>query len=188
VWCACASGVLRISVSPSDAPACASCNRYGRIAGACIAATPHILDRQYLLLRALPVERPTGSCCSCRTRAVVNTTSPWSNPVVGADPGSLCRSVRRRSRLRRTTRFNFSQGGELISSTAFYATASIFDALRVPPLLGRSFAAEDDRRGGGPNGAVAVIKLCPLAAPVRRLGGRHRQDTNDDRVPSRLSA
>jgi putative ABC transport system permease protein len=33
----------------------------------------------------------------------------------------------------------------------------MFDVLGVPAILGRTFTAADDRRGGGPDGPVAVI-------------------------------
>ena len=37
------------------------------------------------------------------------------------------------------------------------ASGSFFDTLGVPAILGRTFSDVDDRRGGGPDGPVAVI-------------------------------
>ena len=39
----------------------------------------------------------------------------------------------------------------------FFASGSFFDTLGVRALLGRTFSDADDRRGGGPDGPVAVI-------------------------------
>ena len=33
----------------------------------------------------------------------------------------------------------------------------MFDVLGVPAILGRTFTAADDRRGGGPDGPVTVV-------------------------------
>ena len=38
-----------------------------------------------------------------------------------------------------------------------YASGEFFDVLGVPAVLGRTFTPNDDRRGGGPDGAVTVI-------------------------------
>ena len=44
----------------------------------------------------------------------------------------------------------------------------MFDTLGVSPLLGRTFTDADDRRGGGPDGPVAVVSY---ALWQRRFGG-----------------
>jgi predicted permease len=49
-----------------------------------------------------------------------------------------------------------------------YASGGMFDMLGVPAVLGRTFAARDDLRGGGPDGPVAVISY---AMWQRRYGG-----------------
>jgi predicted permease len=38
-----------------------------------------------------------------------------------------------------------------------YVSGSFFDALKTPPLLGRTLTQEDDRTGGNPNGFATVI-------------------------------
>ena len=55
------------------------------------------------------------------------------------------------------TRFNLSSGGEAAFVDGLWASGSLFDALGVPALLGRTFSDADDRRGGGADGPVAVI-------------------------------
>ena len=59
-------------------------------------------------------------------------------------------------------------------STASSPAASFFTTLGVPALLGRTFTAADDVRGGGPDGPVAVISD---GLWRRRFGGavRHRR-------------
>src|SRR5262249_9374429 len=39
----------------------------------------------------------------------------------------------------------------------FWGSGRVFDVLGVPAILGRTFTEADDRRGGGPDGPVAVI-------------------------------
>jgi predicted permease len=55
------------------------------------------------------------------------------------------------------TRFDLSPGGETDFVDGAWASARIFDVLRLPPAIGRGFTADDDRPGGGPDGPVAVI-------------------------------
>ena len=58
--------------------------------------------------------------------------------------------------------------GGPISSTASTRAAGTSRRCGVTPLLGRTFTTEDDRRGGGPDGPVAVISH---AFWQRRFGG-----------------
>jgi putative ABC transport system permease protein len=53
--------------------------------------------------------------------------------------------------------FDLSTGGQADRVNGLWVSASFFDVLGVPPALGRTFAAADDMRGGGPDGPVAVI-------------------------------
>jgi predicted permease len=55
------------------------------------------------------------------------------------------------------TRFNLASGGESQFVEGLWATGSFFDTLGVEAALGRAFSDRDDRRGGGPDGPVAVI-------------------------------
>jgi predicted permease len=54
-------------------------------------------------------------------------------------------------------RFNLNAAGELRPVVGLYANGTFFDVLGVTPQLGRTFTIEDDRRGGGPDGLVALI-------------------------------
>ena len=109
-----------------------------------------------LLLRALPVERPDRLVLLTSNSSV--TSSPWSNRVweqIRDHHADLFQETFAFSR--RTTRFNLALGGQTDFVDGVYASGQYFEALRVPPILGRTFTAEDDRRGGGPHGPVAVI-------------------------------
>ena len=53
--------------------------------------------------------------------------------------------------------FDLSTGGEADLANGLWVSASFFDVLGVQPILGRTFVAADDRRGGGPDGPVAVV-------------------------------
>lgn len=54
-------------------------------------------------------------------------------------------------------RFNLNAGGESRPVVGLFVNGHYFDALGVTPIAGRAFTKDDDRRGGGPDGPVAVI-------------------------------
>jgi predicted permease len=54
-------------------------------------------------------------------------------------------------------RFNLNAGGETRNAQGLFVSGSFFDTLGVMPAIGRMFTADDDRRGGGPDGPVAVL-------------------------------
>jgi putative ABC transport system permease protein len=56
-----------------------------------------------------------------------------------------------------STRFNLAPGGPTEYVDGIWASGGFFQVLGVPAILGRTFTPADDRRGGGPDGAVAVI-------------------------------
>ena len=101
-----------------------------------------------VLLKTLPVADPEG--------LVLLQDGSWTNPIweqirdrqqdLGA--GALAWS---------NTRFDLSRGGATQFVEGTWASGGFFDVLGVPALLGRTFTAADDRRGGGPDGPVAVI-------------------------------
>jgi putative ABC transport system permease protein len=104
-----------------------------------------ILDS--LILRTLPVKEPQ--------RLVLIDRGSWTNPIweairerQQAFDGAMAWS---------TTRFNLAQGGQTEMVDGIWASGAFFDVLGVPAILGRTFALNDDRRGGGPDGPVAVI-------------------------------
>ena len=56
-----------------------------------------------------------------------------------------------------SSRFNLSTTAQTDFVEGFWASGRIFEVLGVPAMLGRTFTEADDRRGGGPDGPVAVI-------------------------------
>ena len=56
-----------------------------------------------------------------------------------------------------TQRFDLAQGGESHFAEGMWVNGDFFRTLGVPILIGRAFTTEDDRWGGGREGAVAVI-------------------------------
>jgi predicted permease len=67
-----------------------------------------------------------------------------------------------------STRFNIASGGETEFVQGLWVDGSYFETLGVPAILGRTFRLDDDRRGGGNDGPVAVISY---AFWRRRFGG-----------------
>jgi putative ABC transport system permease protein len=120
-----------------------------------------ILDS--LMMRTLPVKEPQ--------RLVIlgegtQGRASWTNPI--------WEQVRERQRLFdgafvwSSTRFNLAQGGPTELVDGIWASGGLFDVLGVPTILGRPFNEADDRRGGGPDGPVAVISY---SFWQRRFGG-----------------
>jgi predicted permease len=111
-----------------------------------------------LLLRPLPVRQPQ--------QLVSLTQGSWTNPI--------WEQIRDRPELFdgafawSATRFNLASGGETEFVDGLWASGGMFETLGVNPILGRTFTASDDRRGGGPDGPVAVISY---EFWQRRFGG-----------------
>ena len=105
-----------------------------------------------LLLRALPVKQPERLVLLAYEN---DLPTAWTNPIweqIRDRPdlfdGALAWS---------STRFDLAQGGQTEFVDGIWASGRFFDVLGVPAILGRTFTEADDRRGGGPDGAVAVI-------------------------------
>ena len=54
-------------------------------------------------------------------------------------------------------RFNLNTSGELRPVDGLFVSGRFFDTLGVQPVVGRTFTMNDDRRGGGPEGPVAIL-------------------------------
>ena len=67
-----------------------------------------------------------------------------------------------------SARFNTARGGEAQFIGGMFVSGRYFDVLGVPAVLGRTFTDADDRRGGGPDGPVAVISY---SLWQKRFGG-----------------
>jgi putative ABC transport system permease protein len=100
-----------------------------------------------LLLRPLPVRQPQ--------QLVTLTEGSWTNPIWEQirDRHELFDSACAWSE----TRFNLASGGEAEFVDGIWASGSLFETLGVGAILGRTFTRDDDRRGGGAYGPVAVI-------------------------------
>jgi predicted permease len=101
-----------------------------------------------LLLRALPVERPG--------ELVVVAAGSWTNPIweamrdrmAGRVAGALAWA---------DERLDLSNGGETDPVDGLMVSGRFFETLGVRPALGRLLTADDDRRGGGPDGPTVVL-------------------------------
>ena len=112
-----------------------------------------------LVLRSLPVRDPS--------RLVRLEGGSWTNPIweqIRERQHEILESAAAYS----DTRFDLAQGGEAELAQGLFASGSFFDVIGVPAILGRTFTLDDDRRGGGPNGPVAVVSY---AFWQRRYGG-----------------
>jgi putative ABC transport system permease protein len=124
-----------------------------------------------LLLRRLPVMQP-------QRLATVSGVGPFAR--AGAPPSAYCctyaiwEQIKQRSELfdgtlaYSATQFNLATRSETEFVEGLYASGSFFDVLGVRAILGRTFGQNDDRRGGGAAGAVAVISY---SLWQRRFGG-----------------
>jgi predicted permease len=106
-----------------------------------------------LLLRALPVKQPQRLVMLGEGSA--SGQQWWTYPIWD--------QIRQRPQLFdgafawSGTRFNLASGGETEFVDGIWASGGMFETLGVPAMLGRTFTDTDDQRGGGPDGAVAVI-------------------------------
>ncbi|HJY34165.1 MAG TPA: ABC transporter permease, partial [Vicinamibacterales bacterium] len=101
-----------------------------------------------LLLRSLPVRAPE--------QLVILEGGSWTNPIweqirdhhAGLFGGAAAWGE---------DRFDLASGGVSNSVDGLWTSGNFFDVLGTPSILGRTFGPDDDRRGGGPAGPVAVI-------------------------------
>jgi predicted permease len=119
-----------------------------------------------LVLRALPVEDPQRLVILNDSSARGLFDSSWTYAIwenvrerASAFDSALAWS---------TQRFNMANGGEIQPVAGLYVSGGYFAGLGVPALIGRTLTPEDDVRGGGQDGAVAVISY---AFWQRRFGG-----------------
>jgi putative ABC transport system permease protein len=105
-----------------------------------------------LMLRTLPVQAPEQLGV---VTAGEGDRWSWTNPIWEQirDRNDLFGGAMAWS----TTRFNLARGGQTEFVDGLWASGGYFDVLGVTAILGRTFGPADDVRGGGPDGAVAVI-------------------------------
>jgi len=132
-----------------------------------------------LLLRTLPVNDPQRLVQL--DEASTNGQRSWTYPIwnqIHQQPQLFDRAFAWSN-----TRFNLAAAGETEFVDGIWASAGMFDTLGVPAVLGRTFSDADDRRGGGPDGPVAVISYDFWQ---RRFGGARDaigRTLNVERVP-----
>jgi putative ABC transport system permease protein len=101
-----------------------------------------------LLLRSLPVRAPD--------RLAIIQGGSWTNPIweqVRARQSTLFDGAVAWA----NDSFDLAAGGPSQPVDGLWVSGGFFEVLGVPTILGRTFTADDDRRGGGSAGAVAVI-------------------------------
>jgi putative ABC transport system permease protein len=101
-----------------------------------------------LLIRSLPVRAPE--------RLAILQNGSFTNPIweqVRARQSTLFEGAMAWG----GETFDLAAGGPSQPVDGMWVSGGFFDVLGVPPILGRTFTADDDRRGGGAAGAVAVI-------------------------------
>ena len=100
-----------------------------------------------LLLRSLPVRDPE--------RLAILIHGSWTNPIWEQvrDHSSLFDGAVAFG----SDDFDLAAGGPADTVQGLWTSGAFFDVLGVPAVVGRTYGAEDDRRGGGPNGAVVVL-------------------------------
>ena len=101
-----------------------------------------------LILRALPVRDPSS--------LVRLKDGSWTNPIWEAIRERAPQLVESAAACS-DTQLDLASGGEAQLAQAFYASGEFFDVVGVPAMLGRTFTRDDDRRGGGAAGPVAVL-------------------------------
>jgi len=108
-----------------------------------------ILDS--LVLRTLPVRAPQQLALVGLNGETASFTNPlWEQMRTHGD---LVDGIAAWS----NSRFNLAPSGPSDLVDGVMVSGSFFDVLGTSALLGRTFTADDDRRGGGPAGPVAVI-------------------------------
>jgi putative ABC transport system permease protein len=111
-----------------------------------------------LLLKTLSVRQP---------ERLVRVKGEWTNPIweeIKSRQADLFAGAAAWS----ATRFDLSRGGQEQPVEALWASGEFFDVYGVPAMLGRTFTAVNDVRGGGADATVAVISY---AFWQRHFGG-----------------
>ncbi len=101
-----------------------------------------------LLIRSLPVHAPD--------RLAILNHGSWTNPIweqLRDKQAPLFAGVLAWG----NDAFDLAAGGPSQRVDGMWVSGRFFDVLGVPPILGRTFVADDDHRGGGRAGPVAVI-------------------------------
>jgi predicted permease len=113
-----------------------------------------------LILKTLPVQEPQQlfevQMTGPSTKRGMGGSGSFSNPIWEELRDGLPKTLSGAFAWN-TPRFNVATNGEAQYVNGVMASGGYFTTLGVPAMLGRTFTAGDDRRGGGSEGAVAVI-------------------------------
>jgi predicted permease len=118
-----------------------------------------------LLLRSLPVRAPER--LALVKQRPTDLYGSWTNPF-WEQIRDRRRQIFETAFAFSSTRFDLASGGEADYVQGLWVSGDFFDGLGVQALLGRTLTDADDRRGGGPDGPVAVISYSYWQ---RRFGG-----------------
>jgi putative ABC transport system permease protein len=111
-----------------------------------------------LLLRTLPVAEPERLVTLSTEAARTQVSTPAWNYALWEDTRRRAPQMFDGAVAWSDERLNLSTaGGEVQAVDGVYVSGDFFSTLGVPALIGRTFTARDDARGGGPDGPVAVI-------------------------------
>ena len=139
-----------------------------------------------LLLRALPVPHPE------RLVVVADPSPSEPDQFTYMWSGPMWAQIRQRPELFASaagyfySRLNMASGGETEFVGALYVTGKFFETFGIGTMLGRSLTDDDDQRGGGRGGPVAVISY---QLWQHRFGGASdvlTQTVDVERVPFRI--
>jgi predicted permease len=122
-----------------------------------------------LLLRTLPVAAPERLVTLSTAAATTGGSTPAWTYALWEETRSHASLMFDGAVAWSDERLNLSTaGGEMQPVDGLYVSGDFFSTFGVPALLGRTFTARDDVRGGGPDGPVAVISY---GMWQRRFGG-----------------
>ncbi|HUR20229.1 MAG TPA: ABC transporter permease [Vicinamibacterales bacterium] len=105
-----------------------------------------------LMLRSLPIREPARLMFVQFADDQTSLTNPLWEALQARQTG-----VFESSAAWGNTRFDLAKGGEAVPANGMFVSGSFFDTLGVHAAAGRTLTSSDDRRGGGPDGPVAVI-------------------------------
>jgi putative ABC transport system permease protein len=112
-----------------------------------------------LLLKSLPVHEPA--------RLALLEKGDWTNPI-WEEIRSREQEIGESAFAWSGERFDLAETGETDVVEGEYVSGRLFDVLGISAVRGRMIGPADDVRGGGPDGAVAVVSY---ALWQRRFGG-----------------
>jgi len=115
-----------------------------------------------LLLKPLPVRSPETLIALASDRPGEDAATTYPIWIAVRDSHVLNEAF-----VWSTDRVAVANGGDIRTLDTMWASGDFFNTLGLPAIAGRTFTGTDDRRGGGPDGPVAVLSY----RAARRLFG-----------------